>query len=241
MAISIRLFEEPEKGMIRHNAISALLSEVQGANDFMGMMCEDLAPASTKVIEALTKYPASQEQTESAASVVVDVKEDLYTIISKDPARAKRSANAMSLGTKVPSHSISHFINNCGWENACPRKIIDVGGSNGDLCKALLERYGDIKTAISLDLPPVVAFQIVPDKFTGRLSYQGYNFFDEQPIRDVDVVLFRNLFHNWSDKYAMKILQNQIPALKPGSRIFVNETCIPDIDTTALAKDRVSW
>lgn len=29
--------------------------------------------------------------------------------------------------------------------------------------------------------------------------------------------------HNWADKYAVKILQNLVPALRPGARVVIHE------------------
>jgi hypothetical protein len=34
--------------------------------------------------------------------------------------------------------------------------------------------------------------------------------------------------HDWSDKYAIKILRALAPALKRGARIFINEAVIPE-------------
>ena len=39
---------------------------------------------------------------------------------------------------------------------------------------------------------------------------------------------FRWIFHNYSDQYAIKILKNLVPALKPGARILINDHCLLD-------------
>lgn len=57
-----------------------------------------------------------------------------------------------------------------------------------------------------------------------------YDFFTEQPVHGADVYFFRSIFHNWSNKYCVRILQNLIPALKPGSKIVLDETVIPPPD-----------
>ncbi|KAI0123904.1 S-adenosyl-L-methionine-dependent methyltransferase [Xylariales sp. AK1849] len=243
MAISLRLFEEAEKGKVKHNAPSAALIMIPFTNDFLGLVCEELAPASLKLTESLTKFPASEEPTESAAVFAYGGQgEDAFTIMAKDPERTQRFANGMSLATKLPSHSVSHFVDNCGWDMvACPRKIVDIGGSKGELCKALLEKYSSIEEAVSTDLPEVVAGAEAPMGLTGKLTFKSYSFSSEQSIRDADVYLFRNIFHNWSDKYAIRILRNQIPALQPGARIFVNEPCLPEPDPSSLVKYQIAW
>lgn len=40
------------------------------------------------------------------------------------------------------------------------------------------------------------------------------------------VYFFRWIIHNYSTPYAVKILQNLIPALKPGARIIINDHCL---------------
>lgn len=40
------------------------------------------------------------------------------------------------------------------------------------------------------------------------------------------VYYFRWIMHNYSTPYAVKILKNLVPALKPGARIVINDHCL---------------
>lgn len=40
------------------------------------------------------------------------------------------------------------------------------------------------------------------------------------------VFYFRWIMHNYSTPYAVKILKNLVPALKPGARIIINDHCL---------------
>jgi hypothetical protein len=40
------------------------------------------------------------------------------------------------------------------------------------------------------------------------------------------VYFFRWIIHNYSTPYAVRILKNLIPALKPGARIIINDHCL---------------
>jgi hypothetical protein len=40
------------------------------------------------------------------------------------------------------------------------------------------------------------------------------------------VYFFRWIIHNYSTQYAVKILRNLIPALKPGARVVINDHCL---------------
>lgn len=44
----------------------------------------------------------------------------------------------------------------------------------------------------------------------------------------IDAFLLRAIFHNWSDKYAVRILRNLIPAMKPGAKVIVSDITIPE-------------
>jgi hypothetical protein len=67
-----------------------------------------------------------------------------------------------------------------------------------------------------------------PEDLRDRISFEAYDFFNPQPVKDADLYFFRWIFHGWSDDFAVKILQNQIPALKNGARILINEWVLPE-------------
>ncbi|KAH6658135.1 S-adenosyl-L-methionine-dependent methyltransferase [Truncatella angustata] len=247
MAISLRLFsEDPSTGLVHHTAASSVFAALPPTHDFLGMLVEEMNPASVKMVETLARFGGSQEPSDSAASVAMGTEGrlDFYAAIAGDEERVRRVASGMSLATRLPSHAVAHFVDNCGWdrEGSCPKSIVDIGGSEGELCKALLEKYQGIREAVSLDRAEVINGVLVPEGLKGRLRLAPYDFFKEQSVvMGADVYLFRNCFHNWSDKYAVRMLRNQIPALKKGSRVFVNEACMPEPGSVGLVKGQVAW
>jgi hypothetical protein len=268
MAMSLRLFQErrdPGTGasMVGHSAASAVFVALPSALDFLGMLTEDMNPASSRLAEALTRFSASQEPSEAAACIAMGTEGrlDYYAAIARDEDTVRRVSAGMSMATQMPSHAVAHFVENCGWDApknkrpqedgekeeekkrpVCPTKIVDIGGSEGELCKALLERYPAIAEAVSLDRAEVVEGLVVPDRLRGRLRFGAYDFLEqEQPVTGADVYIFRNCFHNWPDKYAVRMLRNQIPALRRGARVFVNEACLPELDPARLVKGQVAW
>lgn len=54
--------------------------------------------------------------------------------------------------------------------------------------------------------------------------------FTEQPV-SADVYMFRFVFYDWSDAYVVKILRQLIPALKPGARIIISDSNLPERNT----------
>src|SRR4051812_21555044 len=61
-----------------------------------------------------------------------------------------------------------------------------------------------------------------------------------QPVKDADVYLFRHILHDWSDKYAIKILQNIVPVMKNGARVIAADFLMLEATTGPLWKERVA-
>ncbi|KAK6086414.1 O-methyltransferase [Seiridium cupressi] len=232
IAMTVRMFDEDAAtGHVRHTAASSVLAALPPAADFLGMLTEKMGPASVKMVEATQRFPASQEPSDSAASVAMGTEgtEDFYAANAGDAERVRRVASGMSLATKLPIHAAAHFVDHCGWaaEGKCPRKVVDIGG---------------IEEAVSLDRAEVVEALAVPEDLEGRLRFGAYDFLEQvQRVEGADVYMFRNCFHNWPDKYALRMLRNQIPVLRKGARVFVNEACMPELHEVGLVKGQVSW
>ena len=106
-----------------------------------------------------------------------------------------------------------------------------MGGSSGHTCAALAQVCPQAKFVIE-DLNPDALLQgrqllsADPDAFR-RTSFVIHDFFTPQSVQG-DVYIFRHIFHDWSDEDTVKIINNLLPALKPGSRVLVSEGIIPD-------------
>lgn len=42
------------------------------------------------------------------------------------------------------------------------------------------------------------------------------------------VYFFRWIMHNYSTPYAIKLLRNLVPALKPGAKVLINDHCLSE-------------
>ncbi|KAI0886388.1 S-adenosyl-L-methionine-dependent methyltransferase [Annulohypoxylon maeteangense] len=236
-ATSLRIFEEDPIGFVKHNAASAILA-TSPAHDAIGFATEEYSPAALMYAESLQRFPNSNKAGESPCAIVNGSigDRDIFSLIAHDPSRVDRVANAMTWVLDVPETSADHFLNNVPWLRVgggrhyqCPKIVVDVGGSRGGLCETLLTRFPSIEQAIVEDLPEVTEKNLerqIPEEVSGRIKYQAYDFFTEQVIKNADVYIFRTVIHDWPDSYAIKILRNQIPALKQGAIILINDICI---------------
>lgn len=109
------------------------------------------------------------------------------------------------------------------------------------MCIALAKAFPSIKFVVQ-DLPGVLenAERDVPKDIESRIEFMGHNFFEEQPVKNADIYLFRWVFHNWSDKYSVRMLRNLVPALKPGATVVVCDTVLPEPGVLpAIIEDRI--
>ncbi len=162
----------------------------------------------------------------------------MYEFFSQSPERARRFANAMRSFATGPGFAPRHLTDNYPWAALGNGTVVDVGGSHGHICFALARKYPRLSLIVQ-DLAPIirVAKKGVPADVADRVSLMAYDFLQEQPVRGADVYLFRWIFHNWSDKYCLKILRNLAPALKPGAKVVVNDNVLPTPGTISPRRE----
>ena len=136
----------------------------------------------------------------------------------------------MNYHPHLPGFHPSHLVAAFPWSAlpAAPR-IIDVGGGLGHVSEALLASNARAICIVQDDGSVVAKAKEkqLPRELEGRISFVAHDFFLEQDIRNADVFLLRLVLHNWSDKQAVNILRALAPALKPGSKIIINDRVIP--------------
>lgn len=229
-AVALRFFDEPETGKVRHNAASLALA-TPGAAAWVKSTLRNSTPSALKLADALAQYPGSEDPRETGFALANGGR-DFFTVLQEEPERAADFAQAMSMQSLGPERNVSYCVEAlAAWDRVaeCPRVIVDVGGSHGTLAEALVRRYPRVEHAIVQDLPKTVKDAKVPEDLQkgNRFRFMAHDFFTEQPAKDADVYLFRQVLHDWSDSKCVEILNSQIPALKPGSRIILIETCAP--------------
>ncbi|MBN1359642.1 MAG: hypothetical protein JW993_03570 [Sedimentisphaerales bacterium] len=114
--------------------------------------------------------------------------------------------------------------------------VADIGGGNGRMLAALLQRYPSVE-GILFDLPAVVdrAGATFADlDLSQRCRIVGGDFFASVP--HADVYILRHIVHDWDDADAVSILSSCRQALNPGGRVLVVETVIPPLDEPCFGK-----
>ncbi|KAK3939455.1 O-methyltransferase [Diplogelasinospora grovesii] len=237
MAMTNGIFREPSPGVIAHTAASRLLAEDEALQAWIGFNCEDIFPAAAHVIDAIKTYPeaTSLVQTGFCFAFGTVSKEPMFVTFGKDPERARRMGRAMVSLTGGEGYEVSYLVDveGGGYDfseiDAAGGTLVDIGGSHGFVCVELAARYKRMKFVVQ-DLQKTVDSAPKPicddPQAAERITLVAHDFFTEQVTKDADVYFFRWIMHNYSTPYAIKILWNLIPALKPGARILINDHCL---------------
>jgi ubiquinone/menaquinone biosynthesis C-methylase UbiE len=117
------------------------------------------------------------------------------------------------------------------------RVLADIGGGNGSLIRAVLERYPSL-TGILFDLGHVIGRarqNIEAAGLTNRCSFVEGSFFESIPT-GADAYLFRHIIHDWTDSQCIQILGHCRKVLPKDGRLLVVETVVPAGNEPSLAK-----
>ncbi|KUI63993.1 Sterigmatocystin 8-O-methyltransferase [Cytospora mali] len=232
-AMTNHIFSEPSPGVIAHTAASRLLATDDNLVAWVGFNSEDIFPSAAHTLEALKKFPDATSLTQSGFQFAFNTvdKEPIFSTFRKDETRARRMGLAMASLTNGEGYEPSFFVNGCDLSEVDARSgtFVDIGGSHGFVCVELARRWRGMRFVVQ-DLVSTVESAPNPVSEGGqvaeRVKFMAHDFFMEQVVKGADVYYFRWIMHNYSTPYAVKILQNLVPALKPGARIIINDHCL---------------
>ncbi|KAK7181590.1 hypothetical protein DPSP01_011407 [Paraphaeosphaeria sporulosa] len=240
-AITIGYFTEPIPDHVAHSPASRLLAVNPDAFDAMGMILNELGPSTHAFPAALTRFAASEEPNETAYNIANDTDLAIYDFLAQHPERARRFGGAMRFFSGGGGNYIQALLDAFPWTDAANDRddfvVVDVGGGHGSVAVALAGHTAHMRFIVQ-DKEETVAEgrNVLPAALEGRVEFQTHDFFTPQPLA-ADIYFFRWIFHNWSYKYCVRILQNLVPALKPGARIMVYEHVVePGVDVLLSKK-----
>ncbi|GAP92082.1 putative sterigmatocystin 8-O-methyltransferase [Rosellinia necatrix] len=236
-AISMRILREPEAGIVAHTKISKFLA-IPYINSWVKFESNDTWPAIPKVAEAIEKWPSSEEANQTGFALVNDGK-SVFDVLSTDPARAMRFAGGMKSLDHVPGCADAAVATAYDWSSLGNVLIVNVGGSRGQVAIDLASKFENVKLLVQ-DSAMVIegAGSGVPSELKERVQFMKHELFEQQTVR-ADVYFFRMVIRNWGDKYAVGILKAQVPALRPGAKILIQDACMPEPDAIPLWRERV--
>lgn len=240
-----RLFLEPQPGVVTHSLASRQLASNPLLKEGLWLLAEQYFAAQPHVTTALERWgdqPA--EPNHCAFNVAFDTDKPAYEFMSSTPEGrelGRRFALAMTSFARFSSRPASRgrlarLPEAYDWAALGHTRVVDVGGSRGADAIYLAKLYPGLEFVVQ-DLPGMIEGAEVPPELEGRVSFMPYSFFTPQPVT-ADVYVIKQCFHNWPDHYCVRILQNQVPALKKGTTLVVIDSVVPPPGTMSLIDER---
>ncbi|KAJ7720965.1 S-adenosyl-L-methionine-dependent methyltransferase [Mycena maculata] len=120
------------------------------------------------------------------------------------------------------------------WNSLAPNSIIvDVGGGVGTSCLTLAAKYPMLKFVVQdRDQVIVKAKELWNTKMptataSGQVKLESHDFFKPQPQTTASVFLLKQIMHDWSDEYCVKILTQLWEAATPTTTLLLMDSIIP--------------
>jgi hypothetical protein len=162
--------------------------------------------------------------------------QSIYDVFGQNPEKAALFSNAMKAYMTDPSYDVKYLLDNYDWASLGEAKVVDIGGSQGHVAVELARRFRGLSITVQ-DMEMSILGSSVPFEVKDRVKFMAHNFFMPQTV-SADVYFFRWIMHNWSDKYCIRMLKALIPELKPGARIVIQDSCMPEPGTGPLWRER---
>ena len=123
------IFVEPAKGLVAHTSVSRLLRDDEPMANWIGYMCRDLWLPATRVVDAMKKWPASEEPTETAVNLAFGQSLPWYDFLQSVPEKAKRYNLAMKLHSGNEGFSVRHTVSGYPWGDLGDATVVDVSST----------------------------------------------------------------------------------------------------------------
>jgi O-methyltransferase domain len=151
-----------------------------------------------------------------------------------------RFASGMQAINYVPGYAIELVSTVYDWASLGDAYIVNVGGSRGQAAIELAKNFGNIKLLVQDSANMIQGAELgVPEELKGRIEFMTHELFEPQTVK-APVYFFRMVFRNLGDEYAVQALKAQIPVLRPGVKILLQDVCMPEPDAIPLWRERVS-
>ncbi|KUI56382.1 6-hydroxytryprostatin B O-methyltransferase [Cytospora mali] len=184
----------------------------EAIHSYLRFKTDDLWHAAFHLCDAVAKWPGSEEPNQTGFAVANQTDKSMFYYLSDHPEKAKVFANAMRSFARRTGLEPKYIVENYTWGSL----------SNAAIAFPTLQFVvQDLDEAVVMD-----ADARKPVQFANRVRFMVHDFLTPQPIRAA-VYYFRSIFHNWPDKYCVKILRALIPVLEPGAKIVINHSVMP--------------
>ncbi len=147
---------------------------------------------------------------------------ELWEWYGQHPDEAAYFSRAMGNLAALAAHELVRL-----YDFSTARVVVDVGGAYGELLTTVLEAHPRLQ-GVLLDLPHVTAEAdavLAARGVRDRCTVVGGDFFAAVPAGDV--LLLKQIVHDWDDAHAVQLLRRCREALAPDGRMLLVEMVLP--------------
>jgi C-methyltransferase len=213
------IFEETDAGLFHHTGMSLMLREdTPNSLKYIALWCTE--PWTWDA------WPLLEQAVRTGRSVFPDLYgKEFFDYLHQDAPESARVFNrAMTQSSRQSARELAEFLKLSG-----PARIADIGGGQGHVLAALLEKHPNA-TGTLLDLPRVVANADARLREGGELAPRARlvpgDCRQEVPVA-ADLYIIKNILE-WDDDSTRRTLANVVAAARPGARVVVVENLVDD-------------
>jgi hypothetical protein len=141
-----------------------------------------------------------------------------FNYLNKNPEYGTPYNQWMSISTAMASQAITEAYDFSSFNSVC-----DVGGGRGVLLQSILKANPHL-SGVLYDQEDVLKDNVLAD-MSERVQILEGNFFESVP--EADVLMMKNVLHDWSDEKCQIILEHCKKVMGPSSRLLIIEMVIP--------------
>jgi hypothetical protein len=156
----------------------------------------------------------------------------VFDYYSAHAAEGVRFGKAMQSVSAMSEHGVLDVCDFCD-----AKLIVDIGGGNGSLLRAILARYPDPRGIVfdRLYIEEQAISAIGSSGLENRCRFESGDFFEMVP-GDADVHLLRFILHDWDDEQSVRILRSCRSALDSSGRVLIVEMLVPEKNEPGFAQ-----
>lgn len=196
------IFRETEPGVFEHTGASRALLE-PGWSEFAHLFGGVFFDATTELDASTSESPFEDR-----------FGTGFWPWLAEHPAEREAFDAAMAGERDRPAERLAALE----WRDG--EVVVDVGGGNGALLAALIERRPELR-GIVLDLPETVRDEAA---LGDRIRFVAGSFFESVP--EGDAYVLSGILHDWPDEDAARILRTIRAAAPQHARLLINESVI---------------
>ncbi|MEI8203305.1 MAG: methyltransferase [Bacteroidota bacterium] len=206
------IFEEKPGRVFAHTPLSLTLCEGENsAKHFIRYTC------SPNNWDQYNQMMQCLKTGKSAANILYGM--EGFEYLKENEANNDRFNKAMTDISKIAIAIIVRSYNFSPY-----RKIVDIGGGQGRLLSAIIDKFKEPQ-GILFDQPHVIdaehSFEHLHER-KYRIQIESGSFFEAVPV-GADLYIMKNILHDWSDEDSAIILKNIRRAMNPSGKIILIE------------------